>query len=127
MSADAPRGNSHLPLEGVAFDGLTLFEVIARLEDAGFTGQLIARDGGVLECTTCRTRTHAKDMAGEHRLIRIEGVSDPADMMAVAALECPSCGTPGTIVLSYGPEASLEDADILRCLDVPAGGSGSPS
>jgi hypothetical protein len=122
VSANAGAAGPNVPLEGVTFDGLTLFESLARLEQAGYTGQFIARDGGVLECTTCRTRTHASEVVSECRLIRIEGVSDPADMMAVAALRCPSCGTRGTVVLSYGPEASAEDADILHCLDVP----GSP-
>ena len=121
MTADGDTGASNPPVEGVGFDGLTLTEAMRNLEAEGFTGQFIARDGGMLECTACRTRTHAKDMAGEHRLVRLEGASDPADMIAVAALRCPSCDTRGTMVLSYGPEASLEDADILRCLDVPSG------
>lgn len=121
MTADGGTGVPNPPIEGEAFDGLTLTEALRLLENEGYAGQFIAREGGVLECTNCRTRTHARDMAGEHRLVRIEGASDPADMIAVAALTCPSCRTKGTVVLSYGPEASVEDADILRCLDVPAG------
>jgi hypothetical protein len=63
-------------------------------------------------------------MVGDHRLYRLEGASDPDDMVAVAALRCPSCKTRGTLVLSYGPETSAVDADVLCCLDVPAGASG---
>jgi hypothetical protein len=108
-------------LEGVARDANTLTDVIASLEREGFEGQFVARDGAVVECMTCKTRTPASEMTGDHRLRRLEGPSDPADMLAVAALTCPSCGTKGTLALNYGPEASSTDDDVLRCLDVPAG------
>ena len=118
MTFDPPRES----VEGVGFDGLTLMNVLNHLENDGFTGQFVGREGSIVECTTCHTRTPAPKMAGDHRLIRIEGVSDPADMMAIAALRCPSCGTLGTLVLGYGPEASGVDIDVLRCLDVPPPG-----
>ena len=108
-------------LEGVARDANTLLDVIATLEGEGFRGQFVARDGAEVECTKCKTRTPASEMAGDHRLRRLEGASDPADMLAVAALTCPSCGTKGTLVLNYGPEASSTDGEVLHCLDVPAG------
>jgi hypothetical protein len=37
-------------------------------------------------------------------------------MVAVAALVCPLCGAHGTLVLSYGPEADVDDADVLSLL-----------
>jgi hypothetical protein len=49
-------------------------------------------------------------------LRRMEGASDPADMMAVVALECGVCGASGTMVLGYGPTASDVDSDVLRAL-----------
>ena len=119
---DAVPGSANVPREGVSFDGLTLIEALEHLEGEGYGAQFIARDGGMIECATCRTVRHASEMTGDHRLIRLEGASDPADMVAVAALHCTNCDARGTLVLSYGPEASPEDADILRCLDVPAGG-----
>lgn len=118
MSNGAP-GPPNVPLEGVSFDGLTLTQALDHLEREGYTGQFIARDAGVIECATCRTKRHASEMTGDHRLLRLEGASDPSDMVAVAALHCSSCDTRGTLVLSYGPEASPEDADILRDLGVP--------
>jgi hypothetical protein len=30
---------------------------------------------------------------------------------------CPSCGCKGTIVLHFGPGASLEESDVLRLLE----------
>jgi hypothetical protein len=50
-------------------------------------------------------------------LDRTEGASDPADMVAVAALVCPRCGARGTVALKYGPEASPEEDEVLRLLD----------
>ena len=49
-------------------------------------------------------------------LHRLEGASDPEDEAVVAALECPACGAWGTIVLSYGPQSSAEDAAVLANL-----------
>ena len=49
-------------------------------------------------------------------LRRLEGASDPDDMMAVVALECGVCGAAGTMVLGYGPSATAADSDVLRSL-----------
>ena len=50
------------------------------------------------------------------RLCRLEGVSDPDDMLAAAALRCPNCGALGTVLLNYGPEAPIDDAEVLLAL-----------
>jgi len=111
---------------GVARDATTLGEVLDTFEREGFVGQFVARRGALLECMTCKTQTPASEIAGTHRLRRLEGASDPADMLAVAAPTCPNCGTKGTLVLNYGPEATTIDDDALQALDVPVneGGSG---
>src|SRR4051812_38006050 len=92
-------------LDGVARDATTLAEVLDGFESEGFVGQFVARPGAMVECTTCHTSSPVSEIAGDHRLRRLEGASDPADMLAVAALTCPSCGTKGTLVLNYGAEA----------------------
>jgi len=97
-------------------DAQTLTDLLSLYEARGFTGQMAARDGGRVVCFTC----HQESPAGEMRLRdlrRTEGVSDPDDMLAVAALECPRCGAKGTATLNYGPLSTLEDADVLRLLD----------
>ena len=99
-----------------ASDGTTLVEVIRRLEAEGFVAQMAAEEGGVIRCFTC----HRDSPAGEvhlHSLVRTEGASDPADMVAVAALTCPRCGAKGTVALKFGPEASPEEHEALRLLD----------
>jgi hypothetical protein len=49
-------------------------------------------------------------------LRRLEGESDPADMMAVVAVTCPACAATGTLTLGFGPTSSAEDADVLHAL-----------
>jgi ferredoxin len=97
-------------------DGTTLTEVIAGFEADGYTGQFIPLEGGKVRCVDCRVEVDASKVE-LHELRRTEGASDPDDMAAVGALVCPSCGCKGTIVLHFGPGASLEESDVLRLLE----------
>jgi hypothetical protein len=99
-----------------ASDGTTLVEVIRRLEAEGFTAQMAAEPGGLIRCFSCRQDSPA-DEVHLHLLRRTEGASDPADMVAVAALGCPRCGAKGTVALKFGPEASPEEDEALSLLD----------
>ena len=97
--------------------GATLTESIATLEADGFTGQMASRPDGAIQCLTCRQASPANDYTlGAMR--RTEGASDPDDMLAIVGLTCPNCGTRGTAVLGYGPEADPEDAEVLVRLGV---------
>ena len=95
--------------------GTTLTEVLAGYSDAGFTGSFTTLEGGSVECHQCNSTTHASRVKMSS-LRRMEGASDPDDMMAVAAIQCPSCDARGTLVLGFGPAASTEDSDVLHCL-----------
>ena len=108
-----------------ASDGTTLVEVIRRLEDDGYTVQMAAAEGGLVRCFACRQDSPASEVHLE-ALRRTEGASDPADMVAVAALTCPSCGAKGTVALKYGPEASVEEDEVLRLLDAVDRRRGEP-
>jgi hypothetical protein len=97
--------------------GATLTEIISTLEAAGFTGQMAAREGGMIACLTCRQENPASDFKlGAMR--RTEGASDPDDMLAVVGVSCPNCGAQGTAVLGYGPESDPDDAEVLARLGV---------
>jgi hypothetical protein len=100
--------------------GATLTEIIATLEDAGFTGQMAARADGMVQCLTCRQESPANDFKLE-AMRRTEGTSDPDDMLAIVGLVCPNCGTRGTAVLGYGPEADPDDAEVMVRLGVLGG------
>ena len=96
-------------------DNVTLIEVLAAYSDGGFDGSFSAVPASELECHACGARfaAHEVDMSS---LRRMEGASDPADMVAVVALTCPACRQRGTAVLGFGPAASAEDADVLGAL-----------
>lgn len=89
----------------------TLVDVLSEYEAKGFTGQLRAREGGVVECGACGGECDAGDLK-VHSYQRLEGASDPADMMLVVAATCPACGEQGTLVLTYGPMAPPEDTEV---------------
>jgi hypothetical protein len=98
-------------------EAVTLLSVLDHFATLGFTGQFDVHDGGI-RCLHCRQASPAAGIRLEE-LRRLEGASDPADMLAVAALRCPQCGALGTIVLNYGPESTPEDAEVLGALPEP--------
>ncbi len=106
-----------------ARDPSSLTAIIEQFEGEGFTGQFAVREAGVLACLSCRLQRPAGeyDMAA---LRRAEGASDPADMAAVVGLTCPNCGNRGTAALKYGPEASIEESDVLVALEDRREGDG---
>jgi hypothetical protein len=103
-------------LDGVARGAKTLLEVLARYTRAGWSSQFAARPGGVVECESCHHSMAAAEVP-VLELQRLEGASDPDDMLAVVAVECPRCGLRGSLVLNYGPTATEEEADVLLGLD----------
>ena len=96
----------------------TLRAVIRELEHDGYTGQFAARAGGQVRCFSC-DREFAPERTTVETLRRLEGASDPDDMLAVLPVTCPNCSTRGTLVLAYGPEASMEDSEVLAALPTP--------
>jgi hypothetical protein len=111
-------------LTGVARGSATLLEVLAEIARDGFTGQFMAREpdpstqAGRIECASCHEQFSA-DAAEVSELRRLEGASDPDEMLAVVALTCPNCSARGALVLNYGPVATVEDAAALLGLDRP--------
>lgn len=94
----------------------TILEVLGDLEAIGFTGQFMPRSGAQVECLTCHRNSPADATVLRH-LRRLEGASDPADMLAVVGLACPHCGALGTAVLGFGPEATAVDDEVLSSLE----------
>ena len=94
----------------------TILEVLGELEALGFTDQFAPRPDAQVECLACHRLSPADHTVLRH-LRRLEGASDPDDMLAVVGLSCPHCGHLGTAVLGYGPEASPIDAEVLASLE----------
>lgn len=89
-----------------------LVDVLRSYEEAGFGASFRVLADARLKCGKCQRDSPAAEVR-LLRLRRFEGESDPADEMALAALECPQCGARGTTVFNYGPGAPPEHAQAL--------------
>jgi hypothetical protein len=96
-------------------DSTTLVEVMEAYRSSGFTGDFGVDAEASVRCNACGSVMHAGRLA-VHSLRRMEGASDPSDMLALVATTCPVCGSRGLLVLGFGPMASSEDADVLAAL-----------
>ncbi len=108
--AEAPQPSNY-----VQGEEQTLAGVLEELEQRGFTKQFAAQPAGRIRCIECG-RESAPDATTVDTVRRLEGASDPDDMLAVLPVTCPKCGARGTLVLGFGPEAPIEDSEILAAL-----------
>lgn len=90
-------------------------EVLAGYAAAGYTGSFTALEDAQVECHTCSTTSAAADFRMSS-LRRLEGASDPDDMMSVVALTCPRCAAQGVLILGFGPSATREDSAVSAAL-----------
>jgi hypothetical protein len=108
--AEAPHPSNY-----VQGEAQTLAGVLAELENEGYSSQFAAQPAGRIRCIACG-REFAPDGTSVATVRRLEGASDPDDMLAVLPVTCPKCAVRGTLVLGFGPEAPMEDSDILAAL-----------
>jgi hypothetical protein len=113
FDAGAGTDRGSYPVRGVPSDNTTLVSVLGELEEHGFTSQLIPNPDASIECGACNQSAPAVEFAVE-AVRRLEGASDPDDMMIVIGARCPRCAEAGTLVLGYGPNASEDDVAISR-------------
>jgi hypothetical protein len=113
--AEAPRPSNY-----VQGEAQTLAGVLAELENEGFTTQFAAQPAGRIRCIECG-REFEPDTTSVATVRRLEGASDPDDMLAVLPVTCPKCAVRGTLVLGFGPEAPIEDSEILAALPTADG------
>ena len=104
--------------------GLTVADALARFEGGGYTSQFGAVDGDLVRCYACHV-DHKPEEIELNEILRVEGASDPDDMVAVAAMTCPACGCRGTASLKYGAESTPEESEVLRRLEDRRDGRGS--
>ena len=88
----------------------TITEVLEGYAQGGFASSFIVTDDCALECDECGTASEP-DRFQMSSLRRLEGMSDPADMVAVVAITCPVCGARGTSILGFGPTATSAHPD----------------
>jgi hypothetical protein len=99
----------------VPSDNTTLSSVLEGLEREGYDAQFVALTEGNLRCGACGVASAAGEFAVDS-IRRLEGASEPDEMMSVVAAICPRCGVRGTAVLGYGPAASPEDSAVSVAL-----------
>ena len=100
MTAGAPSDNTTLQavLEAYAAEGF---------EDAYDIGE----DGLLTHVATGKAEDLDDLEVVQFR--RLEGASDPADMMLVVAVRSRHGGRQGVVITPYGPNASAGEADVL--------------
>jgi hypothetical protein len=104
------------PIAGVPSDNTTLLAVLDVFRGEGFTADLMVTDDSGIRCATCRHEAPPEEYdVGTCR--RMEGASDPDDMLAVLGLVCPGCQAKGTLITHYGPTASPAEADALLSIE----------
>jgi hypothetical protein len=118
---DAPIGEPGPNEPGVARGAQSLIEVLADLAAEGYDGEFrITRDDPArLECLR-GGHTFAPGDARVSRIHRLEGASDPDEMLLIAAVQCPVCGALGVVTIGYGPAADEGSASVLEQLPDPA-------
>jgi hypothetical protein len=112
VSPDPAAGSQTPVTKGAS----TIAEVLDELAGDGFEGSFLTRPDGRARCESCETESSGGDFASIEAERRLEGASDPDDMVVVLGLVCPACSARGTLLLGYGPNASDEDADLLVAL-----------
>jgi hypothetical protein len=101
--------------EGTSSHESTMVDVLEAYAQGGFGSSFVVTDDSDLECVECSTVSPPAAVSMSS-LRRLEGASDPDDMVAVVAITCPACKARGTAVLGFGPMATAQDSDVLQGL-----------
>lgn len=116
------------PQAGVPTDpgSETLTDITDRLDGdrSSGEGQFRAEADGMIRCLTCQDAFSAAERRAD-QLMRLEGATDPDDMLMVVPMVCGRCGASGSLVLGYGPNANADDEAVILGLDRRPGGATS--
>ena len=126
MTNGAPTNNLVVnPGDDPTGDEATLTAILEGYAQGGFDSSFGVTDASEVECHTCNVVSPASTVVMSS-LRRLEGASDPDDMVAVVAITCPACGARGTAVLGYGPMATVQDSDVIKALRDERGDATAP-
>jgi len=114
-SPDGALGATDAGGDGAAFvpsDNTTLTSILTGLASDGYEHDFsVVPDIASLRCGACSTISPAESFDID-AIRRLEGASEPDEMMSVVIARCPACGARGVAVLGYGPSASADDAAV---------------
>lgn len=103
-------------VEGSPSDNDDVASVLRHFAEEGYRTDL--RPGttpGTLVCCACKATSPVQSFEDVVQR-RMEGASDPDDMVMVVAARCPECRAGGTVVVGFGPNSAEADADIVVAL-----------
>ena len=103
----------------------TMVDVLEAYALGGFGTSFVVTDDSQLDCVECGAVSQPASVSMSS-LRRLEGASDPDDMVAVVAITCPACNARGTAVLGFGPMATAQDSDVLQRLRDERGDATAP-
>jgi hypothetical protein len=109
---------------GAPSDATSLTELLASLATQGFHRSLCANEDGTVAAGDGTWELADADVEVRRRL---EGASDPADMVMVLGLHHRPTDERGVLVLAYGPEASPAEAELLQRLAAPLKDAAAPA
>lgn len=85
---------------------------LAHLSQFGPLGDFSLRPQGQVQCFSCQHVFSAVVFSTKNST-RLEGESDPDDMMIILVGKCPNCYAEGALSLKYGPNASDHEMQAL--------------
>lgn len=108
----------------IAQGASTLLEVLEAAAHDGFESDMLVEPeplgAPMIRCGACDVVSAAATFERAWRR-RLEGASDPDDMLDVSTLRCPACGCGGTLVTAFGQRSDAPDAAATRDLPAPSG------
>jgi hypothetical protein len=92
----------------------TLFHQIHKLQDEGYTENLVAKYDH-FECHTGEVQMYPKEIKVD-KIVRFENTSDPDDTSILYAISVPGKSIKGLYVESYGPSQDGVNREMLEAL-----------
>lgn len=116
--ARSPEGAVPQPPTGATAGASSLDEVLVAARRQGATTDMSPTGAGSIRCGGCGSISRP-DEVGREWVHRLEGSSDPDELLSASAIRCPRCDRVGVLVLPFGPLADEVEADIARRLPDP--------
>lgn len=112
---------------GSAADGASpsLSEILTAADHHGADTNMSPTPDGMIRCSGCGTTSRPEDVTRDW-VHRLEGTSDPDELLSASAIRCPRCGRTGVLVLPFGPLADEVEARIARTLPAPLNADMAP-
>lgn len=96
----------------------TLIDVVEAARRDGAAAEFTVAPDTRLHCGSCDNDVDPSAVEREW-MHRLEGASDPDELVSVSMITCPACAARGLLVLPYGPAADELESDIARHLPNP--------